>query len=425
MKSIKISVIIPVYNVEKYIKQCLDSIINQTLEDIEIICIDDGSTDNSLNMLKKYATKDDRIIVIENDHKGAGVARNSGLKIAKGDYISFIDSDDWIEINTYEKLYNVAVSKDVDIVFFKMLNYDEKKDEFYNTDYYDFKCIKQFFTGLTYDFRDFKNQLFNIAVSPCNKIYKRDFLENINSKFSEGLIHEDNPFFYHNVLNAKKILLCDEYLYFRRRRKDSVMSSLDDNHFDIIPITNEIINVFKNNNLFEEFKNDLFNRKIFLIKDFAYEIDEEYQKQFFEKIVNDFNEISRDSNQRLNYLFNLNQRNLLFYLNTLQSKSFQEFKMLNDISDLKFNNNDLKKEVISLKKEIKDINERNKVLKEDNANVNKRNKAINKRNKAINEKNKAINERNKVLKDKIELMEHSNSWKITKPIRAIKNFFKN
>ncbi|MDR2967648.1 MAG: glycosyltransferase [Methanobacteriaceae archaeon] len=405
MKSTKISVIIPVYNSEKYIEQCLDSVLNQTFEDIEVICVDDGSTDNSLNILEKYASEDDRIIIIANEHKGSGAARNSGLKIAKGEYISFIDSDDWVEINTFEELYAVGKPKDVDMVFFKMLNYDEKNDELYNTDYYDFTCIKNFFTGLTYDFHDFKDKLFCIAVSPCNKIYKRNFLESISSKFPEGLIFEDNPFFYHNVLNAKKILLHDKYFYFRRRRKDSVMSSIDNNHFDIIPITNEIINVFKNNNLFEDFKGKLLNKKIILIKNFVYEkLDEKYQKQFFEEIVNDFNEISKDSNQRMDYLSNLSRRNLHFYLNILESKSFSDFTMLNNISNLTIDNHNLKKEIKSFKKE---------------------NMMIKKRIKTLEENNTIIREKNKLLKDKIELMEQSNSWKISKPIRIITDFFRN
>ena len=412
MKSTKISVIIPVYNSENYIEQCLESILNQTLEDIEIICVDDGSTDNSLDILEKYASEDDRIIIIANEHKGSGAARNSGLKIVKGEYISFIDSDDWIELNTFEELYGVGKPKDVDMVFFKMLNYDEKNDELYNSDYYDFACIKKFFTGLTYDFHDFRDKLFHIAVSPCNKLYKRSFLERISSKFPEGLIFEDNPFFYHNILNAKKVLLHDKYFYFRRRRNNSVMSSLDTNHFDIIPIANEIINVFKNNNLFEEFKRSLLNKKIVLIKNLVFEkLDEKYQKKFFDKIVKDFNGISKDSNQRTDYFSNLNRRNLLFYLNISESRSFTEFTMLNNISNLTIDNNNLKNEIKSIKREIKSVKKENKVIK--------------KRNKWFKENNATIKENNKSLKDKIELMEQSNSWKITKPIRIITRLFKN
>ena len=98
----KVSVIIPVYNVEKYLRQCLDSVVNQTLKDIEIICIDDGSTDNSLNILKEYAQKDNRIKIISKKNGGLSSARNAGLKFATGEFVGFVDSDDYIERETYE-----------------------------------------------------------------------------------------------------------------------------------------------------------------------------------------------------------------------------------------------------------------------------------------------------------------------------------
>ena len=100
---VKISVIVPVYNVEKYLKKCLNSLINQTLNDIEIICVDDGSTDSSIEILKEFELKDDRIIVISQKNEGAATSRNKGINLAKGEYISFVDSDDWLELDAFEK----------------------------------------------------------------------------------------------------------------------------------------------------------------------------------------------------------------------------------------------------------------------------------------------------------------------------------
>ena len=102
----RVSVIVPVYNVEKYLKQCLDSLINQTLEDIEIICVNDGSTDSSLNILEEYQNKDNRIKIISQENKGVSAARNLGLKNAKGEYLLFIYADDWVELNALEELFN-------------------------------------------------------------------------------------------------------------------------------------------------------------------------------------------------------------------------------------------------------------------------------------------------------------------------------
>ena len=105
---IKVSIVIPVYNVQKYLHECLDSLINQTLKDIEIICINDGSTDNSLNILKEYALKDSRIKVIDKENEGQGIARNLGIELAQGEFIGFVDPDDWLEPEMLEMMYNQA-----------------------------------------------------------------------------------------------------------------------------------------------------------------------------------------------------------------------------------------------------------------------------------------------------------------------------
>ena len=113
--SYKVSIIVPVYNVEKYLERCLNSLINQTLKEIEIICINDGSTDNSKLILEKYASDDSRIKIINQENQGLSIARNNGLKAAKGEYIGYVDSDDWISENFYELLYNNAMKYGADI----------------------------------------------------------------------------------------------------------------------------------------------------------------------------------------------------------------------------------------------------------------------------------------------------------------------
>ena len=118
----KVSIIVPVYNIEKYLAKCLDSLINQTLEDIEIICVNDGSTDNSAEILNEYAQKDCRIKIINQDNAGLSAARNTGINAANGEYIGYVDSDDWIDLNFYEKLYNAAKDTDADIVKLQELN---------------------------------------------------------------------------------------------------------------------------------------------------------------------------------------------------------------------------------------------------------------------------------------------------------------
>ena len=112
---VKVSVIVPIYNTEKYIGKCLNSLVNQTLRDIEIICVNDGSTDNSMITVRKFANNDFRIKIIEQENKKQGAARNAGMRIATGEYISFVDSDDWVDLDFYEKLYNAAKNHNFDI----------------------------------------------------------------------------------------------------------------------------------------------------------------------------------------------------------------------------------------------------------------------------------------------------------------------
>ena len=126
--NIKISVIVPVYNVEKYLLECLDSIINQTLKEIEIICVNDGSTDNSLSILKEYASKDNRIILIDKENEGLGYTRKVGLDNATGKYILFCDSDDFYsELTAFEELYNYIEKVKVDVVIFECIRFDKNK----------------------------------------------------------------------------------------------------------------------------------------------------------------------------------------------------------------------------------------------------------------------------------------------------------
>ena len=132
---IKVSVIIPVYNVKPYLKQCMDSVVGQTLRDIEIICVDDESTDGSLKILQEYAEKDTRIQIIRQKNAGAGAARNNGMRHATGKYLSFLDSDDFFEMDMLEKAYEKAERDQADFVVYKSDQYHTEKDEFIKVDW--------------------------------------------------------------------------------------------------------------------------------------------------------------------------------------------------------------------------------------------------------------------------------------------------
>ena len=157
MNKPKISVIVPVYNVEKYIKKCLDTIISQTFSDIEIICVNDGSTDSSRKILEEYKNKDSRIIIIDKKNGGLSSARNAGMKVAMGEYISFIDSDDWIEETMLEKLYNNMTTLNTDITICAVHQFDETKQAIDDTNpYYTLEFFDETFTNRAFSYKETK-----------------------------------------------------------------------------------------------------------------------------------------------------------------------------------------------------------------------------------------------------------------------------
>ena len=196
----KLSIIVPVYNVEKYLPKCLESLTNQTLKDIEIICVNDGSMDNSLAILKEFASKDSRIRIIDNQHQGVAKTRNTGIEQSTGEYIGFVDSDDYIDIDFFEKLYNSATKSNSDIAIASIL----KHKNFF--DIYNAKYTKEE-TAITIQDKiklcEDKKHFFFYA---WNKIYHSGFIKENNIKFSEGQIYEDVMFAIKALYYSNKII---------------------------------------------------------------------------------------------------------------------------------------------------------------------------------------------------------------------------
>ena len=196
----KLSIIVPVYNVEKYLPKCLESLIKQTLKDIEIICVNDGSMDNSLAILKEFASKDSRIKIIDNQHQGVAKTRNTGIEQSTGEYIGFVDSDDYIDIDFFEKLYNSATKSNSDIAIASIL----KHKNFFNI--YNAKYTKEE-TAITIQDKiklcEDKKHFFFYA---WNKIYHSGFIKENNIKFSEGQIYEDVMFAIKALYYSNKII---------------------------------------------------------------------------------------------------------------------------------------------------------------------------------------------------------------------------
>ena len=225
MNQPKVSVIIPVYNTEKYLRECLDSVVNQTLKDIEIICVDDGSTDGSLTILEKHREKDPRITVFTQPNSGQSAARNTGMRYARGEYIYFIDSDDLIELNTLEKAARVASDNDLDIITFEQGTFYETEQlkQLLPVRYKHMSEATGIISGVQY-MKALRDQGI-FAVSVCIALWRRDFLKEHGIIFKEGIIHEDNLFQFQAFMAAERVMRITETLYYRRVRADSTMTS--------------------------------------------------------------------------------------------------------------------------------------------------------------------------------------------------------
>lgn len=220
---IKVSVIVPIYNTEIYIEKCLNSLVNQTLQDIEIICVNDGSTDNSMITVRKFANKDPRIKIFEQENKKQGAARNAGMRIATGEYIGFVDSDDWVDLDFYEKLYNTAKNHNFDIALGtnvrvkkngnkKRLNITEEKEYTSIQDKFDVNV-------------QWKNPC------PTNKIYRRDLFLKHNIQWPEGVYCEDRIFTLKAVYYANGIVTVPNINYYYYSNPNSTVNNRRVQHF--------------------------------------------------------------------------------------------------------------------------------------------------------------------------------------------------
>lgn len=210
----KVSVIIPVYNSEKWLNQCLDSAKNQTLKDIEIICIDDGSTDKSGEILDEYAKNDGRFKVIHQEKAKISIARNAGLDNATGEYITFLDSDDYLELNAYELAYKLAKKDDVDILQFKYRAFKDRKDNSVITN-------NNFSDAPVHSFD--LHIVYSISNVIWDKFFKADVIKNNNIRFATQMACGDDTCFNRMVVgHMKKMKTIPAILHHYRSRRDSV-----------------------------------------------------------------------------------------------------------------------------------------------------------------------------------------------------------
>lgn len=217
----KVSVIIPVYNTKDFLPECIDSLRNQSLNDLEIICVDDGSKDGSWEILKKYAEEDKRVKVLKNKRKGVGAARNTGYEVARGEYVGFVDSDDYVDVSMYEKLYDKAKTGNCDVAIggVNLLFMDSGRQEnFRPQELYDKYSAYCFFNAKKYP-----EIIQNIGI--WDRIYKREFLIRNQILNVEDISFEDHLYTIKTTVLADRICVVNEPFYKYRK---NVGSSLTD-----------------------------------------------------------------------------------------------------------------------------------------------------------------------------------------------------
>ena len=252
------SILVPFYNVQDYIAQCIDSLLAQTYENFEILCVDDCGNDASLKIVESYAQQDSRIKIIKHEHnKGLGTARNTALKVAKGKYIACVDSDDFVEEEMLEKSFEIFdANPDLDSVWFKIMTY------FQNENKYDIHPWHKVLYNTKGGFIDLTPEIvMNYPPNAWNKIYKKDFIEKHNIKWSDGKLYEDLEFFCEFYFQSDRTYLIDDCLYNYRVRRGSIMNkSIIDNRRieDIFDVTVNIYNYLKEHNIFEQTKKGFY-----------------------------------------------------------------------------------------------------------------------------------------------------------------------
>ena len=296
MDDVKVSIIIPTFNTEKYLSQCLDSVVNQTLKEIEIICVNNGSTDNSLEILEEYAEKDSRVKVLSIENRGLSIARNYGIQYASGEYIGFVDSDDYIHLEMFEKLYNVAKSRDLDMCMCKVSTFEDGTDDL-NDDiwYFSLNCLNQLEKDV-FNHNDTKEVIGEICVTVYNKIYKRTMIEKNCIRFPETLIFEDEIFFYDTYLHSDRVSFIPYNLYYYRTHREGSLTEQTENkdYSPIVEVFKSIRNLFIKTNNFNEYKIILCN--IFIpMEIWRYGLSsKKYHESFFIKLKADCLELFED-----------------------------------------------------------------------------------------------------------------------------------
>ena len=392
---VEISVVFPAYNAVDYLDEAISSLINQSFRDLEIICVDDGSTDNTLEVLQSYASKDDRIHIIHQENQGPGGATGTGISKAKGKYLYIMDADDILDLNALEELYDIMEEKDLDFVIFKAITYDQDTGEYIEENYYTMPKLHECVGDSVFYWKDIGDTIFRICVTPWSKLYRLDLIKKIMGEYPGHLVYHDNILFFRLLFNSKRAYFYNKFLYTYRIHSKSAVNANNEKNVQIIETHNLIAKTFMDYGHFEEYKETLYNRKIG-ISYFRYKlVHDKFKEFFFSEMKKDFVKII--GHERYDEFYSsLYPFYRFLFDNVIKSSNHIEYDLRIELHDLTNENEKLKNEANSLNKQVKNLKKKNKKKK-------KKNKSLSKFKKSVLS---------------------SKSWKITKPFRAFMNFLR-
>lgn len=313
----KVSVIVPFYNVEQYIEKCLDTLVNQTLKEIEIILVNDGSKDESYKIAKQFQEKyPDKVKYYEKDNGGLGDARNFGINYATGEYIAFFDSDDYIETTAYEEMYNKAKEENADMVECDFWwEYPNKKRED---------------KGLEYSNQ--KQMLQKARVLACNKLIKTEiYQKHPEARFSVGLRYEDVEWFYKILPYIRKVAYVRKPFLHYIQRQGSISNTQNKRNEEIFTVLENVLNYYKDKNIYDDFQEELeyIYTRYLLCSSFLRIVkikDKKIKKQLLNKTWENLN--SKFPNWRKNRILNKNKSLKNLYIKSVNKFTFRVYSIV-------------------------------------------------------------------------------------------------
>ena len=324
----KVSVILCVYNEERFVEKAIESILNQSLKDFELIIVNDGSTDATSDIISSY--DDERISIINQSNMGLGASRNKAMKLAQGEYVTFLDGDDWFSPDALETAYGEAKSKDTDISIYQIKYYDDDTGEYSDNDWFNLNSFEESFDGRVFGPEECKEFLFDLSVNACQKLYKNSFLKSSGAKFVEGIYFEDMPFFFEIFLKASRISIIRKHLYYHRKHSKSITDVIDCNYLDTVPAGQELMKRFIYNGFYDDYKFDLLAYKINGPRFALSQIVDKCKSPLFDLIHEDYLDI-KDSPYYNDYLNELGPVKKKFFLDVIKASSYDEFLNLQNL----------------------------------------------------------------------------------------------